>query len=113
LSVKELVPWLWIAALAAVFWLLIIRPASKRQKAMAQLQSALAVGDEIVLTSGVFGTIAEITDDHVAVEVAPGVVIRVVRGAIASVRRDEVDDATADESTEAEAPAPGDETGER
>ncbi|WP_435771049.1 preprotein translocase subunit YajC [Nocardioides sp. SYSU DS0651] len=90
---KELVPWLWIAAIALIFWLLIIRPASKRQKEIAALQSSLSVGDDVVLTSGVFATITELTDDHVAAEIAPGVVIRVVRGAIGSVRRDEVETA--------------------
>jgi preprotein translocase subunit YajC len=93
LSVKELAPWLWIVAIALIFWLLIIRPASKRQKQIAALQSALSVGDDVVLTSGVFATVTEIADDHVAVEIAPGVVVRVVRGAIASVRQDDTPEA--------------------
>lgn len=107
---KELAPWLWIAAIALIFWLLIIRPASKRQKEVAALQSSLSVGDEVVLTSGVFATVSEITDDHIAVEVAPGVVIRVVRGAVASVRQAA---AEAESTTEPAADTTPDDTEER
>lgn len=85
---KELAPWLWIAALAVIFWLLIIRPASRRQKQAVELQSALTVGDDVVLTSGIFGTIVGVTDDYLEVSIAAGVDIHVVRGAIASVRQD-------------------------
>lgn len=70
---------------ALLFWLLIIRPASKRQKAMATMQSQLAVGDEIVLTSGIYGTVVSIDDAGVHVAVADGVTIRVARGAVGSV----------------------------
>lgn len=46
------------------------------------MQSSLSVNDEVMLTSGVYGTIRELTDDNVLVEIAEGVVIKVVRGAI-------------------------------
>lgn len=81
---QEYASLLWIVAIALVFWLLMIRPTQRRQKAMQELQSSLQPGDEVMLTSGVFGTVTEITDDHLGVEVAPGTVLRVVRGAIGS-----------------------------
>lgn len=85
---KDALSLLPILAIAAIFWLLIIRPASRQRKEVAQLQSALAVGDDVMLTSGVFGTIVGSTDEELQLEIAPGVVIRIVRGAVASVRRD-------------------------
>ncbi len=106
---KELVPWLWIAAIAVVFWLLIIRPASKRQKEVMSLQASLKPGDDVVLTSGVFATVVALADDHLEVEVAPGVVLRVVRQAVGSVRRDEA--VTHEAAAEADETAPAD--GER
>ncbi|HWJ65434.1 MAG TPA: preprotein translocase subunit YajC [Nocardioides sp.] len=75
-------------AIAAIFWLLIIRPASRQRKEVAALQASLSVGDDVMLTSGIFGTIVGAADDHLEVEVAPGVVLRVVRGAVGSIRRD-------------------------
>lgn len=89
---KELYPWLWIAAIAVVFWLLIIRPAARRQREVSALHAALSVGDDVLLTSGVFATIVGAADDHLEVEIAPGVVIHIVRGAVASLRVDNVDD---------------------
>lgn len=85
---KDAVSLLPIVAIAAIFWLLIIRPASRQRKQAAELQAALAVGDDVMLTSGIFGTITGEADDHIELEIAPGVVIRVVRAAVASVRRD-------------------------
>ena len=90
--VKDALSLLPIVAIAAIFWLLIIRPASRQRKEAAGLQSRLVAGDEVMLTSGIFGTITGLADDYVELEVAPGVAIRVVRGAVASVRRTDADD---------------------
>ena len=71
-----------LVAIALLFWLLIIRPASKRQKDQARMQSAISVGEQVMLTSGIFGTVTELDDDRLSVEIAPGVVVRVARGAV-------------------------------
>ncbi|MFT4287829.1 preprotein translocase subunit YajC [Nocardioides sp.] len=68
-----------------VFWLLFLRPQQRRQRELLQLQSSLKAGDEVMLTSGIFGTISETADDHVLVELSPGVTVKVVTGAIARV----------------------------
>ncbi len=49
------------------------------------MQSALSLGDEVMLTSGVYGTLRELAEDRVGVEIAAGVVIHVARGAIGTV----------------------------
>ncbi len=82
---QELVSLLPLVAIALLFWLLVIRPAQRRAKNVSQMQRALEVGDEVMLTSGVFGTLRSLEDDHVRVEVAEGVVLKVVRAAIGSV----------------------------
>lgn len=73
---------LWLVAIVVVFWLLIIRPNQQRQKAAAELQSSLAVGDRVMLTSGIHAVVAELADEHVMVEVAPGTTLKVARGAV-------------------------------
>jgi preprotein translocase subunit YajC len=80
---------LWLVAIVAVFWLLIIRPQKQRQKAMAQLQSELGVGEQVMLTSGIYATVVAIADDHAVVEVSPGTTLKVARGAIGAVIREE------------------------
>ncbi len=85
----ELGPLLPLVGIALLFWLLIIRPASRRQKELQRMQSSLSIGDEIVTTSGIYGVLRETQDDLVHVDVAPGVTIKVARGAIGSVIRPE------------------------
>ncbi len=77
----ELVSLLPIVGIALLFWFLIIRPASKRQQELSRMQGALEVGDEVMLTSGIFGTLAAVDGDNVRVQVADGVTIKVARGA--------------------------------
>lgn len=52
--------------------------ASRRQKKAMQktidLQNSLQVGDRVHTTSGMQGTITEITDDNIHLEIAPGVI---------------------------------------
>jgi preprotein translocase subunit YajC len=83
--VQELASLLPIVGIALLFWLLIIRPQSKRQRAVREMQSELQPGQEVMLTAGVFGTIEQITDDHLLLRVADGVVIRVAKGAVGNV----------------------------
>ena len=78
----ELLP---LVGIALLFWLFIIRPASRRQKELGRMQSSLSVGDEIVLTSGVYGTVREFEEGCVLVEIAPGVTIKVARGAVGTI----------------------------
>ena len=71
--------------IAAVFWLLILRPARKRQRDATALQRGLGVGDRVMLTSGLFGTVTALGDDSFELEVATGVVLTVHRQAVAKV----------------------------
>jgi preprotein translocase subunit YajC len=81
-TLAQLLPLLLIVA---VFWLLIVRPARRRQSAMSQLQSTLHPGAEVMLNSGIIGRISSIDDEILRVEVAPQTVLRVHRQAVARV----------------------------
>jgi preprotein translocase subunit YajC len=56
----------------------------RRQRDVVDFQSQLDVGQEVVTTSGLFGTITQLDDSSVHLEVAPGVVVRYDRRAIGS-----------------------------
>jgi len=78
-----------ILVLVLLLYLLVIRPARRRAHKVSQLQQALSVGDEVMLTSGIFGTVTEVSDDdRIHVSVADGVVLTCHRGAIAEIVRD-------------------------
>jgi preprotein translocase subunit YajC len=51
-----------------------------------ELQNSLTLGTEIMTTSGLYGTITSMDDDTVHLEIAPGVVVRWDRRAIAEVK---------------------------
>ena len=74
-----------ILLIGVIFYLLILRPSRTRQKQQQQLMASLAPGAEIMTTAGVFGTIITVDDDEVTVEVAPGVVLRMVKAAVGRV----------------------------
>ncbi|WP_313675492.1 preprotein translocase subunit YajC [Mycolicibacterium sp.] len=76
---------------------------SRRQRKLVQatidLQESLQVGERVITTSGLQGTIAAIADDSVDLEIAPGVVTRWIKLAIRDrVETDEIDEI--DEITE-------------
>lgn len=81
----EIVSLLPLVGIALLFWLLLIRPASKRQKELARMQASLKTGDEVMLTSGILGVLRDTSGDNLRLEIADGVVIEVARGAIGSV----------------------------
>ena len=48
-----------------------MRPARRQQSTCRQLQRSLEVGDEVVLSAGIFGTIARSTTPGSELEIAP------------------------------------------
>ena len=76
---------IYFAVLALAFFLLIVRPQRRRAAAHRQFVSMLSVGDEVITSGGLFGTVRGLRDDAVDLEIAPGTVIHVMRGAIGQV----------------------------
>jgi preprotein translocase subunit YajC len=93
---------LYLAVLVVAFLLLIVRPQRRQMAAHRALVASLHVGDEVVTTGGIYGTIQDLDETALDLEVAPGIVLRVARGAIAQrvgPEEESVDDA-GDEHTE-------------
>lgn len=90
-----------ILLIGVVFYLLIMRPARNRQRKQMEMMSALVPGSRVMTTAGVYGTVVAIDEDDAELEIAPGVVIRVVKAAIGKVIQPEVapDDAPPSEGT--------------
>jgi preprotein translocase subunit YajC len=72
-----------IAAMIFIFYFLMIRPQVKNQKIKAQFLSQLKRGDEVLTSSGIFGTIEGLTDKFVTLEIADGVRIKILRSKVA------------------------------
>lgn len=74
----------YFAILIVGFYLLLVRPQRKQMAARRALVAAIQVGDDVVTAGGIHGRVATLEDDLVGLEVAPGVVIRIARGAISA-----------------------------
>ena len=68
-----------IVAAMIGFWAIVMRPARNQQKKVEQLQNELEVGQEVVLSAGIFGTVRALNEGRVELEVAPGTVLTVAR----------------------------------
>jgi preprotein translocase subunit YajC len=80
--------------MGGVFYFLLIRPQQKRVRAQQALVNAVEVGDDVMTTGGIFGTVTEIDDDEgtVLVEIAPGTQIRMVKTGISRRLTEDDDD---------------------
>ncbi|MGO4258596.1 preprotein translocase subunit YajC [Marmoricola sp. RAF53] len=61
------------------FWAIIIRPTRRSQQRVAQLQQEIGVGDEVIISAGIFGTVIDMDEETVHLEIAPQTVITVAR----------------------------------
>ena len=71
--------------LIAIMYFLMIRPQMKRQKEHKAMLDKLNRGDEVITSGGVAGTIVDIGDNFVTVEIADNVRVRVQKGAVGNV----------------------------
>src|SRR5262249_25774195 len=86
-----------IIIIFGVTYLLLIRPQQQRIRRHQELVSAVRVGDEVVTGSGMYGTVTELDDEDVTLEVASGVTIRFLPVAIQRINRDNGEDGSADD----------------
>ena len=96
---SSLVAFLPLLLMGGVFYFLLIRPQQRRARAQQALLRSVEIGDEIVTTAGVFGTIIDIDDDSdvITVEIAPGTRIRMVRAGVGRIVGDEPEVIESDE----------------
>ena len=69
----------------AVMILLLVSQNRKRKKDAENLLSSLAVGANVILHSGIKGTVTEINGDDLVIESTPNSKLLVVRGAVRAI----------------------------
>jgi len=65
-----------------VMWFFMIRPQQKKQKELNNWRNALKKGDKIVTVGGIYGTVSEVKDAFLIIEITDGVRIRVDRNCV-------------------------------
>ncbi len=94
---------IFIAALVAAFYFLILRPQRKRQQTQQRTMNALSPGSRVMLASGVFGTVVSVGPRQVVLEISPGAELTVLKQAITKVVTEDDEDRL-DEDDELEEP---------
>lgn len=83
---------IWMVALIAVMYFMMIRPQKKEQNRIRAMLADMAVGDSVVTTSGFYGVVIDITDEDVIVEFGNNRNCRIPmrKGAIAEVEKAQI-----------------------
>ncbi|MDR1417200.1 MAG: preprotein translocase subunit YajC [Prevotellaceae bacterium] len=68
--------WIMLIAIFVVMYFFMIRPQQKRQKELRKFRDNLKKGDKVVTVGGIYGTVSEIKDSYVIIEVDGNVRIR-------------------------------------
>ena len=73
-------PWgfyIMIGLMILVLWLFMWRPESKRRKEMQKFREGLKKGDKVITAGGIYGTVKEIKERTLLIEVDGNVTLRV------------------------------------
>jgi len=73
-----------------IFYFLLIRPQQKQKKEHQNLLSNLREGDNVLTSGGIYGRVTGIKDDKITVEISDEVRVKVNRGHIAGVVKQDV-----------------------
>jgi preprotein translocase subunit YajC len=72
-------------AMFAIMYFLMIRPQQKRMKAQAAMLTSLKQGDEVLTASGILGTVKDITDRMVTLEIDRNVNLKVLKSQVSHI----------------------------
>jgi len=74
-----------ILAVVAIWYFVVIAPASKQRRQTQQMLSSLKKGDRVLTSGGIYGTVQSVEPDSVQLRIAENVKVKVARSSVASV----------------------------
>ena len=74
--------WIMLALIFVVMWFFMIRPQRKQQKELQNFRDGLKKGDKVVTIGGIYGTVCEVKEGTILLEVDNNVKIRVSKNAL-------------------------------
>ena len=74
--------WIMLIAMFVIMYFFMIRPQNKKQKEIANFRKSLQVNQNVITAGGIHGTIKEITDDYIVLEIASNVKIKIDKNSI-------------------------------
>ena len=76
-------PLVMMGVIFVIIYLLIMRPQQKKQKEMQEMLRNLQKGDKVVTQAGIYGTIAQLDEKNIVLQVADKVQIKIARWSVA------------------------------
>ena len=70
--------------MCGIFYFMLWKPQKKQQQDRQNLLNSLKKGDKIITIGGIYGTITDLSEKTVKVEIAEGVEITMVRSAVSN-----------------------------
>ena len=89
-----------MALMLGVMYVLMVRPQRQKQSQQQAMINEASVGDDVLTTGGIYGTITQAEGDDVVVEIASGISVHMTRRGIAAVLPPEEDVDDVDEADE-------------
>jgi len=83
-ALMNLVP---LIVMFGIFYFLLIRPQQKKAKEHRSVLDALKKGDMVITAGGMHGKVTAINENVITLEIAPGVNIKINKGYIASLNK--------------------------
>jgi len=73
----------WVLVVVVGGYFLLVLPRRRMRQDQQRMRADLGPGDEVITVGGIIGTIRAVEDDEVQLEIAPDLVVRVVRRGVA------------------------------
>ena len=74
-----------LVGMMVLFYFMLIRPQMKRSKEHRDMLGKLAKGDECITSGGLAGTVREIGENYLTIEIADNVPVKMQKSAVVSV----------------------------
>ena len=81
-----LTPFIFMAAIFAVFYFLLIRPQRKKETDRKKMIEALKKGDNVITVGGLYAKVVQVDETSILGQVDEGTKVRIDKNAISSLR---------------------------
>jgi preprotein translocase subunit YajC len=73
---------IFLVAIFAIMYLLMIRPRQKQQKQHEEMMQELRLGDRVIIAGGIYGQIESLSEDTAILRIESGATMKVARSSI-------------------------------
>jgi preprotein translocase subunit YajC len=84
-----IISFLPLVFILGIFYLIVFLPARRRQKKLQEMIDTLKVGDKVVTSGGIYGTIVGLKDDRIQLRIAENVKVELSRNAVTALQGSE------------------------